>query len=158
MRSADEIRARVIGLGTGTPADLGGAAKPADVASARRVVAALEDRPFFGPLHMACEPEAALRTAADVGAIVRAEIDSEAISAGLRESLLAMTAALQKFNVYARGPVHTFGGFPSWAFHVAAGELRGTIGVHVARMAAVYGFDVEERLSAILPGVPDDGK
>jgi hypothetical protein len=112
MRSADEIRARAIGLGTGTHADLGGAVRPADGVSARRVIAALEDRPFFGPLHVACEPDAALRAAADVGATLRAEIDSEAISGGLRE-------------------------------------------VHVARLAAVYGFDVEERLSAILPGVPE---
>jgi hypothetical protein len=142
-------------LGTGTHADIGGAVRPADVLSARRVVAALEDRPFFGPLHVACEPDAVLRAAADVGAILRAEIDAETISGGLRESLLALAAALQRFSAYARGTVQTFGGFPSWAFHLAAGELRGTIGVHVARMAAVYGLDVEERLSAILPAVPE---
>lgn len=46
---------------------------------------------------------------------------------------------------YARG-----GGYRSWTFGCALGELRGTFGI-VARIAAAFKLDVEDRLASILP-------
>lgn len=45
--------------------------------------------------------------------------------------------------------------FHSWAFGSALGELRGTFGVHVARIAAAFKLDVEDRLASILPANAD---
>lgn len=50
---------------------------------------------------------------------------------------------------------HT-GHWASWEFNGALGELRGVIGLHLARIAAQYGLDIEDDLARILPGA-DDG-
>jgi hypothetical protein len=42
-------------------------------------------------------------------------------------------------------------GFHSWTFGSALGELRGTFGVQVARIAAAFKLDVEDRLASIVP-------
>ena len=44
----------------------------------------------------------------------------------------------------------------TWVFNSALGELRGVFGIHVARLAAAHGLDVEDDLAAILPGKDDD--
>jgi hypothetical protein len=41
-------------------------------------------------------------------------------------------------------------------FNGAVGELRGVFGVHVARLAASHGLDVEDELASILPEASDD--
>jgi hypothetical protein len=43
------------------------------------------------------------------------------------------------------------GHYASWTFYSALGELRGTVGVHVAKIAAAFRLDVEDRLASILP-------
>jgi hypothetical protein len=43
----------------------------------------------------------------------------------------------------------------SWTFGSALGELRGTFGVHVAKIAAEFKLDVEDKLAAILPANAD---
>jgi hypothetical protein len=43
------------------------------------------------------------------------------------------------------------GHWASWTFYSAVGEMRGTFGIHVARIAAAFGLDVEDRLASILP-------
>jgi len=45
--------------------------------------------------------------------------------------------------------------FHSWALGSALGELRGTFGIHVAKIAAVFKLNVEERLAAILQANAD---
>ncbi len=44
----------------------------------------------------------------------------------------------------------------SWVFLPALGELRGVFGIHLARIAALHGLDVEEPLSSILPSGPEE--
>ena len=39
----------------------------------------------------------------------------------------------------------------SWIFFAALGELRGVFGLHIAKIAAQYGLDIEEDLASILP-------
>ncbi|HTW32545.1 MAG TPA: hypothetical protein VMD76_12760, partial [Candidatus Sulfotelmatobacter sp.] len=40
----------------------------------------------------------------------------------------------------------------SWTFYSALGEMRGTFGVHLAKIAAEFKLDIEDRLATILPG------
>jgi hypothetical protein len=47
------------------------------------------------------------------------------------------------------------GGVQSWTFGSALGELRGTFGVHAAKIAAAFKLDVEDRLASILPANAD---
>jgi hypothetical protein len=37
-------------------------------------------------------------------------------------------------------------------FNGALGEMRGVFGIHIAKLAAQYGLDVEDDLASILPG------
>jgi hypothetical protein len=39
----------------------------------------------------------------------------------------------------------------------ALGELRGVFGIHIAKLAAEYGLDIEDDLASILPARDDDG-
>jgi hypothetical protein len=86
------------------------------------------------------------------------EIGSLEPGSELAATLRAMRAACRKFlNSVGdeKGDVIRFGGqrghWASWVFNGAVGELRGTFGVHVARLAAQYGLDVEDQLAAIIP-------
>ena len=42
-------------------------------------------------------------------------------------------------------------------FNRSLGELRGVVGVEVARVAAAHGLDVEDGLASILPARDEDG-
>jgi len=37
----------------------------------------------------------------------------------------------------------------SWTFYSALGEMRGTFGVHLARVATQFKLDVEDKLASI---------
>jgi hypothetical protein len=58
-------------------------------------------------------------------------------------------------TVGARSEIIVFGAhrghWARWEFNGALGELRGVFGVHLVRLAAAYGLDVEGNLSTILP-------
>ena len=43
------------------------------------------------------------------------------------------------------------GHYASWAFYSALGEMRGTFGVHLARIATQFRLDVEDELATIIP-------
>jgi hypothetical protein len=43
------------------------------------------------------------------------------------------------------------GHWASWTFYSALGEMRGTFGIHVAKIAAEFKLDVGDRLAEILP-------
>jgi hypothetical protein len=74
------------------------------------------------------------------------------------QSVRAMRTACRKFlntthdkdqNITRYG--WQLGHWASWVFNGALGELRGVFGVHIARIAALHGLDVEDELSSILP-------
>ncbi len=75
----------------------------------------------------------------------------------LEGSLRAMRNACNKFlnATGAKRDVLDFGNhsghWASWEFNGAVGELRGAFGIHIAKIAAMYGLDVEDGLSSILP-------
>ncbi len=78
-------------------------------------------------------------------------------------SLRAMRAACRKFleRVGENGRDATLcanqrGHWASWTFYSALGEMRGTFGVHLARIAAHFKLDIEDGLASILPASADD--
>ena len=155
-----EIANRLTGIST----PFGGASwQPAEmeIATARRVVAFLEDRRV---LYEPGEMEVPSHCVHSVIGIrhhlsdVLGKLDS---GSELAASLRAMRAACRKFlervGTDGREGIHhgSGWGFHSWTFGSAPGELRGTFGIHVAKTAAAFKLDMEDRLASILPANAD---
>ena len=121
------------------------------------MIAFLEDRRvLYEPSEMEV-PSHCVHSVIEIRHCLTEELGKLEGSSELAASLRAMRAACRKFLErvgtdgregirYAIGSnVH------SWTFGSALGELRGTFGVHVARIAAAFKLDVEDRLASILP-------
>jgi hypothetical protein len=129
----------------------------AEVTVARRVIAFLEDRRVLFADESIEVLEHCVRSVIEVRHYLTSEIQHLA-DGELCHSLRAMRAACRKFleAVDDRdGIVVRYGGHPghwaSWRFGGALGELRGVYGVHIARIAAQNGLDIEDDLARILP-------
>jgi hypothetical protein len=159
-----EIAARLTGIST----PLGGVswqATETEMAAARRVISFLEDRRvLYAPDEMEV-PAHCVHSVLDIRRFLTVELGKLDNGAELAASLRAMRAACRKFLervgvdgddravfYYANRPGH----WASWTFYGALGEMRGTFGVHLARMAAEFKIDIEDSLAAILPE-RDDG-
>lgn len=133
-----------------------------EVDAARRVIAFLEDRRvLYVPSEMEV-PAHCVRSVLKIRSFLTDEIAGLNANSDLVKSLRAMRAACRKFlNSVGpeNGEIAKFGAWyghrASWEFNGALGELRGIIGVHVARIATQYGINVEGDLERILPG-PDE--
>jgi hypothetical protein len=150
-----EIANRLTGIST----PFGGASwQPAEmeIATARRVVAFLEDRRvLYEPSEMASH---CVHSVIEIRHRLSDELGKlDGNRSELAASLRAMRAACRKFlervGTDGREGIHHANGwgFHSWTFGSALGELRGTFGVHVARIAAAFKLDVEDRLASIVP-------
>jgi hypothetical protein len=155
-----EIANRLTGIST----PFGGASwQPAEleIEGARRVLVFLEDRRvLYDPCEMEV-PDHCVRSVIEIRHCLTEELGKLEGSTELAARLRAMRAACRKFLErvgtdgregirYAVGSnVH------SWTFGSALGELRGTFGVHVAKIAAEFRLDVEDKLAAILPANAD---
>jgi hypothetical protein len=137
----------------------------AEVTVARRVIAFLEDRRVLFADESIEVLEHCVRSVIEVRRYLTSEIQ-QLTEGELCSSLRAMRAACRKFleAVDDRdGIVVRYGGHPghwaSWRFGGALGELRGVFGVHIARIAAQNGLDIEDDLARILPAsdVENDG-
>lgn len=151
-----EVLGRVTGLSSPVFGVSWNPSEP-EVTVARRVVAFLEDRRvLYVPSEMEV-PDHCVRSIVEIRRFLTQEIQCIDNSAQIAESLRAMRAACRKFmtTVEARTEIVRFGAhaghWASWTFNGALGELRGVFGVHVARLAATYGLDVEDDLASILP-------
>ena len=103
--------------------------------------------------------ESVMQTRAELSTLV-SRVDRQS---PLGESARAMRAACRKFLTAAGPPgVSTReraaeGGAPfsdpvtQSGLTADLGELRGVFGIHIARISAAYGIDVEEDLARILP-------
>lgn len=134
----------------------------ADVAVARRVISYLDDRRvLYNPTELEV-PEHCIQSVLDIRRFLSEELGHGSLSSDFVASLRAMRAACRKLldtvqhdddRVIAFG--FSRGHYASWVFLPALGELRGVFGVHLARIAALHGLDVEEPLSSILPAGPE---
>lgn len=129
---------------------------------ARRVIAQLEDRRV---LFVASEmeiPEHCVRSVLEIRQQLTAAIAAVGEGSELSSALRAMRAACRKFlaSVHSDERIIQFGAsrghYASWHFNGAVGELRGVFGIHLAKIAAQFGLDIEDELASILPA-PDSG-
>lgn len=152
-----EILARLTGLSTPI---FGASWSPPEphVAVARRVVTVLEDRRvLYVPSEMEV-PDHCVRSVLEIRQFLTSELQALDSDSDLAQTLRAMRAACRKFldTVGARHDIVTFGFYrghwASWEFNGALGELRGVFGIHLARLAAAHGLDIEDDLATVLPG------
>jgi hypothetical protein len=151
-----EIANRLTGIST----PFGGASwQPAEmeIAVARRVIAFLEDRRvLYEPNEMEV-PSHCVHSVIEIRHRLSDELGKLDSKSELVASLRAMRAACRKFlervGTEGHDGIHyaNSGGYQSWTFGSALGELRGAFGVHVARIAAAFKLDVEDRLASIVP-------
>lgn len=140
----------------------------AECAVARRVVRFLEDRrvlyrPFDVETPLFCA-----ESVIQIREMLTKELAGLDQKSELFATLKALRAACRKFmDETEDGPFHGRRTPPSHrldrydlygqTFFTALGALRATFGIHVARLAAQHGLDVEDELAATFP-VTDEGK
>jgi hypothetical protein len=129
----------------------------AEIAVARRVLAYLEDRRvLYRPFDMEVAQHC-IESVVEIRKFLTDEIAKLAAAKEIAQTLRGMRAACRKFldeSRGSRGPgIHRrrFQGPWDDRFSDALGELRGIFGIHVARLAAEYGLDIEDELASILP-------
>jgi hypothetical protein len=156
-----EIANRLTGIST----PLGGVSwQPSDldISAARRVIAFLEDRRVLYTSESLEVPEHCVQSVLEIRHFLSGELGKLHSSSEFAASLRAMRAACRKFlervgtdgrQVILHANQH--GHWASWTFYSALGEMRGSFGVHLAKIAAEFRLDVEDRLAAILPARAD---
>ena len=153
-----EIANRLTGIST----PLGGMSwQPTEleVSAARRVVSFLEDRRvLYAPDELEV-PSHCVHSVLEIRRFLTAEIGRLDSGSEFAASLRAMRIACRKFleRVGVDGDERTVlyanhhGHWASWTFYSALGEMRGTSGVHLARIATQFKLDIQDKLAAILP-------
>ena len=130
----------------------------ADVVVARRLISYLEDRRvLYNPNELEV-PAHCVESVLDMRRFLTHELGHGSLATEFDASLRAMRLACRKFLdavQHDNGRVITYGfergHYASWFFLSALGELRGVFGIHLTRIAAQHGLDVEEPLASILP-------
>ncbi len=136
-----EIANRLTGIST----PLGGVswqASELEASAAHRIIAFLEDhRVLYTPDELEV-PEHCVHSVMDIRRFLTVELGKLDSCSELGASLRAMRAAGHKFldRVGVNGREATLyanhrGHWASWTFYSALGEMRGTFGVHLARIA-----------------------
>jgi hypothetical protein len=156
-----EIANRLTGISTPL---VGVSWQPTDleVSAARRVIAFLEDRRVLYAPDSLEVPSHCVESVLEIRHFLSGELGKLETASEFAASLRAMRAACRKFldrvGVDGRETVlyaNHQGHWASWTFYSALGELRGTFGVHVVKVAAEFKLDVEDRLAEILPARAD---
>jgi hypothetical protein len=157
-----EIANRLTGIST----PLGGvswAASELEISAARRIIAFLEDRRVLYAASELEVPSHCVHSVLELRRFLSAEVGKLDDGSDLAASLRAMRAACRKFldRVGVDGSEVTLyanhhGHYASWTFYSALGEMRGTFGVHLARIATEFKLDIEDGLASILPESDQD--
>jgi hypothetical protein len=123
---------------------------------ARRVIAFLENRRvLYAPFDYEV-PGHCIQSVIEMRHFLTTELQALDSDKEIAQSLRAMRAACRKF--LDDDPWHgSPRGYPSpRMLESALGELRGVFGIHIARLAAQNGLDVEDDLAVILPAKDED--
>ena len=158
-----EIANRLTGIST----PLGGVtwqSSELEVSAARRVIAFLEDRRVLYSPDSWEVPSHCVQSVIEIRHFLTAEVGKHDSKSELAASLRAMRAACRKFldrvgskegcDILRYANHHD--GWASYTFYSALGEMRGTFGVHLARVAAQFQLDIEDQLATILPADAGD--
>ena len=151
-----EIASRLNSIGTPF-VSLGWVPAKTDAAIARKVIRFLEDRRM---LFNACaeeEPHHCYLSAIEIRKALTEELAEVTEGSDLFKHITGIRAACRRFLDSAPSSEDGFGlhdrySMRSGQFFIALGELRATIGFHVALMAAKWKINVEKDLARVLPG------
>ncbi|MGC4108718.1 MAG: hypothetical protein QM753_20535 [Thermomicrobiales bacterium] len=143
----------------------------AEVTAAKRIIAYLEDRRvLYAPTSMEY-PSHCVESVLDVRRFLTEELGKLDPHNPLAQNLQGMCAACRKFlnqiQTLSRGDderydrfmsaiIQHMGSYEAWVFISALGELRTTVGLHIALIAVRNGLDIEDDLATILPGELDN--
>ena len=132
-----------------------------DKDQAKEIIAFLEDRRvLYNPSEMEM-PDHCVQSVLEIRRFITQKI-ATVQNDDLKKDLRAMRASCRKFldTVGADNYIirfgHHQGHWASWAFNGAIGELRGVFGIHVAKIAVMYGINIEKDLAKILPTEDDE--
>ncbi len=127
-----------------------------EITKARQVLAFLEDRRvLYNPYHLEVADQC-IQSVLDIRRFLTEVIGQLGADSKLAEHLRGMRAGCRAFldatSPGARRIIrsHWAGPFES-SFFTSLGELRATIGVHVAAIAVMHGLDIEGELAEVLP-------
>ncbi len=124
----------------------------------RRLVASLEDRrALYADFHMEYGPwveRSVLEMRAELTNVLKSCPEDEQLTGPIR----AMRAACRKFLNEMGPPSSRRRMFypPEVMMWQALGELRGVFGLHLARLCAAFGVDVEPELASIFPAAEEE--
>jgi hypothetical protein len=135
-----------------------------EVSAARRLIAFLEDRRVLYAPDSWEVPAHCVQSVLEIRHFLTAELGKLDGKSELSASLRAMRAACRKFldRVGSRDGrdvvryANHHDSWASWTFYSALGEMRGTFGVHLARIAAQFRLDIEDQLASILPAKDEE--
>jgi hypothetical protein len=130
---------------------------------AKRIITFLEDRRVLYSYSQRELSVNCIKSVLEIRKYLTTELAELSSKNELNESLRAMRAACRKFLTKVSRQKASNENFPEeYSFGSgltrfgALGELRGVFGVHIDRIAAKYGFDIEDDLASILPGKDED--
>ncbi|MFT6556953.1 DUF6650 family protein [Sneathiella sp.] len=133
-----------------------------EIAVARRIITFLEDRRvLYVPSEME-SPEYCVRSVLKIRSFLTEQLSGLSTKSDLTDTIRALRSSCRKFlntvgennEIVAHG-AHQ-GHWASWVFNGAVGEMRGVFGIHIARLAASHGLDVEDELATIIPDETSD--
>ena len=156
-----EIASRLNSIGTPF-ITVGWVPAKADAAIARKVIRFLEDRRMLFNLCAEEEPHHCYLSALEIRKTLTEELALVSEETDLFKHLMGIRAACRTFLDKApkdvdRFDLHDRYSMRSGQFFIALGELRATIGYHVAVMAAKWEINVENDLARVLPGNNTEG-
>jgi hypothetical protein len=133
-----------------------------DIVIARRLITFFEDRRVLYVPSEAELPDHCVHSVIEIRRFLTQELGAVNENSKIAQSLKAMRAACRKFLSTVQSDddrIIRFGSqqghYASWVFISALGELRGVCGIHIGKLAAAYGLDVETELASIFPENPD---
>jgi hypothetical protein len=130
-----------------------------EIKTARRIISFLEDRRvLYSPYELEV-PEHCVQSIIEIRHFLTGEIATLPSDSELSDTLRALRATCRKFLDSAQAnlpPGRPRGSFTDWTFNSGLGELRGIFGIHLAKIAAQHGLDIEDDLAVILPASAED--
>lgn len=127
------------------------------------MIAFLEDRRVHYAPDSLEVPSHCVESVLEIRHFLSGELGKLDTKSGFAASLRAMRAGCRKFleRVGTDGRevilyANHHGHWASWTFYSALGEMRGTFGVHLAKIAAEFKLDIEDGLAEILPAPATD--
>ena len=133
--------------------------------AARRVMTFLEDRRVLYSASELEAPSHCVQSVLEIRRFLSSELGRLKADSQLAASIRAMRASCRKFldrvGADGREVIHYAnqrGHWASWTCYSALAEMRGTIGVHLAQIAAHFKIDVENELASILPAAVEQGE